>query len=93
MPVKTTDALPSPRVLNTHFPPHLLPVAIPERKPKVIFVYRNPKDVAISSFYFYKQTPMAEDNIKDFINKFPKRKRELLNKHTAFRKVHLSTDI
>lgn len=52
IPVDKLDTIPSPRILNTHFPPHLLPVAISERKAKIIYVYRSTKDVVISSYYF-----------------------------------------
>ncbi|KAJ8315658.1 hypothetical protein KUTeg_007808 [Tegillarca granosa] len=41
------DRLPSPRVLCSHFPLEFLPPDV-TRKAKVICVFRNPKDVAVS---------------------------------------------
>jgi len=54
MSTEHIGALESPRVLNTHHPPHLLPKDIKEKKKaKIVYIYRNPKDVAISSYYFF----------------------------------------
>lgn len=73
IPVEKLSLLPSPRILNTHFPPHLLPVAIFDKKPKMIFIYRNPKDVAVSAFFFYKRAFGDESaNLSTFIQDFPK---------------------
>ncbi|XP_052800506.1 sulfotransferase 1A1-like [Mya arenaria] len=44
------DRQPSPRVLNSHLPHHRVPVDIRNKKVKVVFVLRNPKDAAVSYF-------------------------------------------
>lgn len=44
----------SPRLLKSHLPAFLLPKDIWTVKPKVIYVYRDAKDVAISMFHMYK---------------------------------------
>ncbi|XP_033752290.1 sulfotransferase family cytosolic 1B member 1-like isoform X1 [Pecten maximus] len=45
------DNLPSPRVFNTHFTWRHLPSEINEKKCKIIFLQRNPKDTAVSYFH------------------------------------------
>ncbi|XP_008777578.2 flavonol 3-sulfotransferase-like [Phoenix dactylifera] len=46
------DAMPSPRILNTHLPYPLLPDSIKSLCCKVIYVCRDPKDVLVSRWYF-----------------------------------------
>ncbi|GAB1600255.1 sulfotransferase 1A2-like [Argonauta hians] len=43
------DSKPSPRVLNTHLHPHLLPEVLLKTN-KMIFIARNPKSVAVSYY-------------------------------------------
>lgn len=52
--VDVAAALPSPRVIKSHLPPDLLPTEIWTVKPKIVYVYRNPKDAAISYFHHYR---------------------------------------
>ena len=49
------NSLPSPRVYNTHLYPSSLPGDVLKKKVKIIHVMRHPKDIAVSSFYHYKQ--------------------------------------
>ena len=65
--------LKSPRVLNTHHPPHLLPKDIKEKKNvKIVYIYRNPKDVAVSAFHhFTKAMEMVDCNAGD-LDRFKK---------------------
>ncbi|XP_064596258.1 sulfotransferase 1C4-like [Liolophura sinensis] len=58
LPKTSLDLLeesPSPRVISTHLPFELCPREIQEGKSKIILVIRNPKDVAVSHFYFHKK--------------------------------------
>lgn len=47
------EAEASPRILKSHYPVSLLPHDILD-KTKVVYVARNPKDMAVSLFYFFK---------------------------------------
>lgn len=47
------ELLPSPRVLNSHLKLHQLPTDIVDKKCKIVFVDRNPKDVAVSFYHLH----------------------------------------
>lgn len=45
------EKMQSPRILATHRPPAGVPRDIFKKRGKVILIYRNPKDTAVSLFY------------------------------------------
>ncbi|XP_072027774.1 sulfotransferase 1A1-like [Amphiura filiformis] len=51
---KFLDKVPSPRTIKTHLAMDHLPHQLFTKKPKVIYVARNPKDVAVSFFHMHK---------------------------------------
>ncbi|XP_070569270.1 sulfotransferase 1 family member D1-like [Ptychodera flava] len=52
--IKCED-IPSPRLMRTHLPATLFPCAVLKDKgAKAIYISRNPKDVVVSTYYFYK---------------------------------------
>ncbi|XP_034036737.1 amine sulfotransferase-like [Thalassophryne amazonica] len=56
----------SPRLRVSHLQPQLMPAALSQKKGKVIYVLRNPKDVLVSYYHFHKfavflETPASFD--------------------------------
>ncbi|KAM9824789.1 amine sulfotransferase-like [Neosynchiropus ocellatus] len=64
---------PSPRLFSTHLTPALMPPGLKEKKAKIIYVMRNPKDVLVSFYHFSKiardlKTPQNFDQfLEDFL--------------------------
>ncbi|XP_070589511.1 amine sulfotransferase-like isoform X2 [Erythrolamprus reginae] len=44
--------MPAPRILMSHLPHYLVPKQLKAKKGKVIYVYRNPKDILVSFFHY-----------------------------------------
>ncbi|NXP07535.1 ST3A1 sulfotransferase, partial [Thinocorus orbignyianus] len=57
--------LPSPRALATHLPYYLVPRDLRNKRARVIYVSRNPKDVMVSYYHFSKYMTVLEE-IPDF---------------------------
>ncbi|XP_049627343.1 amine sulfotransferase-like [Suncus etruscus] len=63
---------PSPRLFSTHLPYYLVPNGLKNKKAKIIYIYRNPKDV-ITSFFHYSNLVAAfetQENLDNFIQHF-----------------------
>lgn len=58
------DRMPSPRVLNTHLYFHHLPKDFKNRQCKILFMLRNPKDVAVSFYNHHSKIIDYEFNGK-----------------------------
>ncbi|XP_068426398.1 amine sulfotransferase-like isoform X2 [Clinocottus analis] len=69
---QTFITAPSPRMRVSHLPFQFMPSALSQKKGKVIYVARNPKDVVVSYFYFHKLANMLETptDFDDFFERF-----------------------
>jgi len=52
IPMKMVNEMPSPRILKSHSPYHMMAGGLPHTSPaKYIYIARNPKDTAVSFYY------------------------------------------
>lgn len=58
----SVEAMKSPRVLSTHQLPQSIPEAALMKKRKLILVFRNPKDTALSMFEHFRRGVMGCSN-------------------------------
>lgn len=71
--IPTLEAIPSPRVLNTHLQSQVLPEALKTGACRVIYLIRDPKDVAVSwynmhtSYSHYDYTGQWQDWLPMFL--------------------------
>ncbi|XP_054836917.1 sulfotransferase 6B1-like [Eublepharis macularius] len=63
---------PSPRVFVTHLHYDNLPKSFIEKKTKILVIFRNPKDAAVSYFHFYNKNPLLPNitSWDEFFQKF-----------------------
>lgn len=61
---------PRPRLIKTHLPIQLLPDQIWTVNPKIVYVFRQPKDVAVSYFHQYRTLNNYQGGIKEFVDCF-----------------------
>ncbi|XP_036024546.1 amine sulfotransferase-like [Onychomys torridus] len=64
--------MPSPRIFASHLPYYLVPKALKNKKTKILYVYRNPKDILTSYFHFTNLMANFEaaNSMESFIQKF-----------------------
>uniref|UniRef100_A0A8C6UPS5 Sulfotransferase n=1 Tax=Neogobius melanostomus TaxID=47308 RepID=A0A8C6UPS5_9GOBI len=63
---------PSPRLFATHLPPALMPAGLKEKRAKIVYVTRNPKDNIVSYYHFSKAFTSLENpnSFEEFLEKF-----------------------
>ncbi|KAK7939955.1 hypothetical protein WMY93_003281 [Mugilogobius chulae] len=63
---------PSPRLFATHLPPALMPPGLKDKKAKIIYVMRNPKDNVVSYYHFSKVFSDLEcpNKFEDFLETY-----------------------
>ncbi|XP_055598747.1 luciferin sulfotransferase-like isoform X2 [Uranotaenia lowii] len=69
-PFEYAKHLPSPRFIKTHLPVALLPDQIWSVKPKMIYVRRNPKAVAVSFYHHSVTLHGYRGNLNQFVRSF-----------------------
>ncbi|XP_042305497.1 LOW QUALITY PROTEIN: sulfotransferase 6B1-like [Sceloporus undulatus] len=68
------EMLPSRRIIRTHLIPHKMPKTFFEQNTKMLVLFRNPKDTAVSYFHFAKSMKLTssektwDEFFSDFIN-------------------------
>ncbi|KAJ8383749.1 hypothetical protein AAFF_G00215910 [Aldrovandia affinis] len=69
---KDYNTRPSPRLFCSHLQQHLVPRGLQEKKAKVIYLYRNPKDILVSYFQFSKvlRTIETHKDLDESLDKF-----------------------
>ncbi|GFO43016.1 sulfotransferase [Plakobranchus ocellatus] len=50
---KAISAMPSPRFIKSHLALSVLPDQMETKKPKIIYMHRNPKDIVVSYYSFF----------------------------------------
>ncbi|XP_066498971.1 amine sulfotransferase-like [Hoplias malabaricus] len=62
----------SPRFFTSHLNTALMPPGLREKKPKIVYVARNPKDVAVSYFHFCRAWTQLETprSFQEFLQEF-----------------------
>lgn len=60
----------SPRFVKTHLPWQLLPTQIEQKKPKMIYIARNPKDLCVSFYYYCQLMHGLTGSFEDFCDIF-----------------------
>ncbi|XP_021571610.1 sulfotransferase 1C3 isoform X2 [Carlito syrichta] len=64
--------MPSPRLLKTHLPSHLIPPSVWRQNCKIIYVARNAKDCLVSYYHYHRMTTLLPDpkSLEEFCQKF-----------------------
>ncbi|XP_055981290.1 amine sulfotransferase-like [Sorex fumeus] len=63
---------PSPRIFCSHLPYYLVPNGLKNKKAKIVYIYRNPKDVITSYFHFSNFVAVLKgcENLDLFMHNF-----------------------
>lgn len=66
------DEVSSPRIIKSHLPPHLLPIELWTIQPRIIYISRDPKDVATLMFQHLQNEDCFTGRIQEFFDLFRK---------------------
>ncbi|XP_001863521.2 sulfotransferase family cytosolic 1B member 1 [Culex quinquefasciatus] len=62
--------LPSPRYVKCHLPWQLLPKQMDTVRPKMVYIARNPKDLAVSYYYYCQLIHQTDGSFEEFCDIF-----------------------
>lgn len=86
----------SPRFIKTHLPFHLLPrqIRTGERRPRIIYVARNPKDTCVSYYHHCRLMEGYSGGFNSFCRLFlgDKRAQNCTKPHRLWFPIHFSSD-
>ncbi|XP_034178892.1 sulfotransferase 2 [Osmia lignaria lignaria] len=68
--VENVKKMPRTRYLKSHLPLDLLPQQIHEKKPKIIYVARNPKDTCVSFYHYCRKFHNMKGSFEEFAELF-----------------------
>jgi hypothetical protein len=68
--VENVEKMPRPRFIKSHLAWQLLPDQIHTKKPKIIYVARNPKDTSVSFYHYCKLFHNMKGTYEDFAELF-----------------------
>ncbi|KAK7790985.1 hypothetical protein R5R35_011576 [Gryllus longicercus] len=66
----TAKNMQPPRFIKSHLPKGLLPKELWTKKPKIVYVSRDPKDVALSFYHHYKLMNGYKGSVEDYLEAF-----------------------
>ncbi|XP_065090899.1 luciferin sulfotransferase-like [Ochlerotatus camptorhynchus] len=70
--VKEVEDMQSPRFIKTHLPVALVPDQLWTVKPKIVYVYRKAKPVAVSFYHHYQTLTGYRGTLEQFVKSFVK---------------------
>lgn len=68
--IDIVDERASPRIIKSHLPLAFLPEDLWTKNPKIVYIVRDPKDVAVSYYQQYKHLHGFEGKLEDFCELF-----------------------
>ncbi|XP_053975783.1 luciferin sulfotransferase [Hylaeus volcanicus] len=68
--VENVTKMPPTRYIKSHLPLELLPQQIHKKKPKIIYIARNPKDTCVSFYHFCRIFHNIKGSFEDFAELF-----------------------
>ncbi|XP_067634325.1 luciferin sulfotransferase-like [Eurosta solidaginis] len=68
--IEAANKLTSPRLMKSHLPAWLLPKQLWTKKPKIIYLFRDPKDAAVSYYHHWIGIVSYQGNMADLIQSY-----------------------
>lgn len=68
--IEKLDKAPSPRVIQSHLPPNLLPAELWTIQPKMIYITRDAKDVSVATFHALNNANQIYGTIDNYFDNF-----------------------